>query len=323
MVTFVSFLVSFNFILSSHILLAQSSTTEDVIDLKDGYNDYEAVTIFVDRLPAAFPGLVSVQTIGQSVRNRELWVIRVTDRVEEEEPGEPKVKYVANIHGNEAVGREMLLRLALHLLRSYGVDEAVTRLINTTDIYIMPSMNPDGFEVAVEGDCRGVKGRGNENGVDLFSDFPLLFNSSLMEDTGAGSEDSAFEPEEGPLPPLEAPRQPETNAFIRWIRENRFVLSANFHGSDLFVAYPFDDSASHAKGQPSGTPDEAVFEWLAKTYAYNHEEMAPGVRCPGSKVTTVNGTVNGNRWFPVEGMLYSHQGNSITPSSQCMYHCCR
>lgn len=303
MFPFVLFLVSFNVLLCSQLFFVQSSIAEYEIDLKDSYTNYESLTVFLDRLPAAFPHLVAVQSIGQSVHHRELWVIRITDRVEEEEPGEPKVKYVANIHGNEPVGREVLLRFALHLLKSYGKDEAITRLINSTDIYILPSMNPDGFEMADEGSCTGVKGRENANGIDLFADFPLLFNSSHMEDIGAGNEDSSFEPEEAPLSsPSEAPRQPETNAVIRWIKENNFVLSANFHGSDLFVVYPFDDSASHAKGRPSGTPDEAVFKWLAQTYAQNHKEMAAEVHCPGSKVSTENGTINGNKWFPVEGM---------------------
>lgn len=312
MITFVSFFVSSTILLCSQLLFVQSSISESDIDLNDQYTNYEALTVWLDRLPAAFPHLVAVQTIGQSVRYRELWVIRITDRVEEEEPGEPKVKYVSNIHGNEPVGREMLLRFALHLLKSYGKDEAITRLINSTDIYIMPSMNPDGFEVAVEGSCTGVRGRANENGVDLFADFPLLFNSSYTEDYSAGTDDdSTFEPE---VTPPKTPHQPETNALIRWMKENRFVLSANFHGSDLFVAYPLDDSASHVRGEPSGTPDDAVFEWLAQTYVHNHEDMAAGVRCPGSKVTTINGTINGNSWFPVEGLSHSHPLTSIAQS---------
>ncbi len=36
--------------------------------------------------------------------------------------GKPNVKYVANMHGNEAVGREMLLHLILHLVQNYDND---------------------------------------------------------------------------------------------------------------------------------------------------------------------------------------------------------
>ena len=46
----------------------------------------------------------------------------------------PMVKYVGNMHGNELVGREILLALAEYLVLNYGVDERVTRLLNSTEV---------------------------------------------------------------------------------------------------------------------------------------------------------------------------------------------
>ena len=46
----------------------------------------------------------------------------------------PMVKYVANIHGDEAVSRELLLGLAQYLVWNYGSDHRVTRVLNNTEV---------------------------------------------------------------------------------------------------------------------------------------------------------------------------------------------
>ncbi len=81
--------------------------------------------------------------------------MRITTNPTTDVPGKPRFKYVGNIHGDEALSRQLLVYLIEYLLTQYGRDVSVTELVKRTDIYIMASMNPDGFERAVEGDCTG------------------------------------------------------------------------------------------------------------------------------------------------------------------------
>ena len=53
--------------------------------------------------------------------------------------------------------------------------DTITELVDTTDITIIPTINPDGFDRGKEGACSGgdyQTGRYNEGNKDLNRDFP-------------------------------------------------------------------------------------------------------------------------------------------------------
>ena len=123
------------------------------------YHNYTSMTTFLRHVSTVYSNLTALYSIGQSVQGREMWVMVVSRSPYEHMVGKPNVKYVANMHGNEAVGRELMLHLILHLVQNYETDYYVRWLLDNTRIHIMPSMNPDGFEVATEGKCQGGQGR--------------------------------------------------------------------------------------------------------------------------------------------------------------------
>lgn len=102
----------------------------------------------------------------------------------------------------------------------------VTSLLNGTDIHLMPSVNPDGYEAAREGLCSpapDITGRQNAHRIDLNRNFPDQFQIS-------GNDDEE----------LTKNREPETLNMMTWIVNNPFVLSANLHGGSVVASYPYD-----------------------------------------------------------------------------------
>ncbi|XP_073681191.1 carboxypeptidase D, b [Garra rufa] len=209
------------------------------------YYNYAEMTERLQRFSQRYAHICRLSSIGQSVEGKELWAMRITTNPTTDVPGKPRFKYVGNIHGDEALSRQLLVYLIEYLLTQYSRDLRVTELVNRTDIYIMASMNPDGFERAVEGDCNGSsEGRENAKHFDLNMSFP-----DQDESFSKTSEDT-----------------PEVTAVIKWILEKKFVLSGSLHEGSVMASIPSDDGSSYAS-------DDAVFRHLAQTYIENHPIM--------------------------------------------------
>ncbi|XP_078449033.1 carboxypeptidase N catalytic chain-like [Lampetra fluviatilis] len=269
------------------------------------HHDYEAMVRALRAVASRCPDVSRLYSIGQSAQGRHLYAMEMSDNPGTHEVGEPEFKYVGNMHGNEALGRELLLHLLHHLCSEHRRGAArVQRLLRSTRIHVLPTMNPDGYEVAAA-QSQGAEahwytdGRGNARGVDLNRDFPDLTAVFYQHERGGGPNHHLALPSG-----WHAQVQPETRAVIRWLRQHNFVLSANLHGGAVVANYPFDKSRRGRQPLPSrlhhyaGTPDDPLFRHLAITYSYAHGWMHTGTNC-GDYFP--DGITNGASWYSLSG----------------------
>ncbi|CAH2052750.1 unnamed protein product, partial [Iphiclides podalirius] len=284
-------LLFYKFILLFTLLIKESSLRsvedEETFLKAPQYTHYDDLVKSFDELETTYPELAKVYSIGKSVEGRRLLVLQISESVKNEHPERPAFKYVANMHGDESIGRELMVYLGKYLLMNYGKNDRVTRLVNTTDIHLMPSLNPDGFEASKEGECESLQesaGRNNAKGVDLNRDFPDQFDRNR-------SNEEAY---------LFGGRQPETAALMRWVLGKQFVLSGNLHGGAVVASYPYDDSSTGKDCcEESRSPDNELFKHLATVYASQHVDMKRGNVCPPDNFD--GGVTNGAFWYSVQG----------------------
>ncbi len=140
------------------------------------YHTNDELRILLNNVHAKCPHITSLYTLGRSVSGTKLLAIVFSRNPLVHEPGKPEFKYVANMHGDEVLGRELMLQLCVYLCENYDRSALVRSLVDLTRIHIVPSINPDGFEQAMV--TKQGPGRTNANGVDLNRDFPFVFNTT-------------------------------------------------------------------------------------------------------------------------------------------------
>ena len=134
-------------------------------DWNDGeYHDYYKTTEFLSDFEVNYPGLVDVFSIGKSVLEKDIWCIKITN----EKNNAAKLSCLIDgcIHGNEWAAGEACLYLAEYLLINFKNNNTITHILNTTTIFLVPIINPDG---------RQSDTRWNENGIDLNRNFDAHF----------------------------------------------------------------------------------------------------------------------------------------------------
>jgi len=128
------------------------------------YHDYFGTTKMLNGFNQNYPDLVKVFSIGKSVLGKDIWCIRVTN--EKNDTIKSSCLIDGCIHGEEWEAGEACLYLAEYLLINFGNNASITDVLNTTEVYLVPLVNPDGRQDDVNY---------NDNGINLNRNFDVDF----------------------------------------------------------------------------------------------------------------------------------------------------
>jgi hypothetical protein len=113
----------------------------------DQFHDPVELDEEIENIHTTVPQLVDLEVIGESFEGRNLTCLRITN--EQNMVQKAKTLVVAQHHGREQITVEMALRFMLYLLNNYGNDDTITEYVDTQEIFVIPTLNPDALEVVV------------------------------------------------------------------------------------------------------------------------------------------------------------------------------
>ncbi|MDZ7369909.1 MAG: M14 family zinc carboxypeptidase [candidate division KSB1 bacterium] len=239
----------------------------------------------LQRASAEYPNIVALQDIGdgflkqRGFGGQDIWAIKISDEPEKEDDEEADVLIIGNIHAREIITPEVVLYFMNYLLTRYGKDPWVTHLVNNREIWLIPTMNPEGLDHVFSGDPadRGREERRNplwwrknmrdNNGDGIFS--PYMDGVDLNRNWGWqwGIDDRGSSPYYGEVTYRGAApfSEPETQALRDFVKQHRFVVSLCYHSYSNLWLYPWGYTFD-----PLPEPVLRVFKELADSCtAYN------------------------------------------------------
>ncbi|KAF6037078.1 hypothetical protein EB796_004639 [Bugula neritina] len=172
--------------------------------------------------------------IGQSFEGREMKVIKITSN---SSTGNKSAVFVeGGAHAREWISPVFVNNLIYKLIIEYGVDSSVTLMLDNYDWYILPLVNPDGYQYSHDSERYWRKNRATTIfrdcvGVDLNRNFPSfgmsdpVYSKHPCEDTYGG-----------PFPGSE----PETKNLVKFLLGvDKLHVFLSFHSYSKMILIPW------------------------------------------------------------------------------------
>ncbi len=199
----------------------------------DRYHSPQEGVAFMQDLAAAFPDFVQMVDIGDTNEGRDIWALKITDGVMlPPEPDEERILFTGVTHAREWATHEMMLYMAEYLTSRYGQDPLVTHLVDNSVIWLVPVVNPDGFEYSWSDYRMWRKNRASLGGstcvgVDINRNYAYGWGGS------GSSGDPCSSTYRGPEPASE----PETQAIQSLLASEKPVIALSYHTYSQLLLY--------------------------------------------------------------------------------------
>ena len=210
---------------------AERAGVDDPADLPpNGYPDLNGVRTQMQAAAASFPAicqyvnLTTKYSLPRTAGNRQITAIKISDNVAQDED-EPAFLMIAAVHCREVVTPVIALDVIDRLTSMYGVDPAITSMVDNNEIWIIPVGNVDGYNHVFTANSFWRKNRRQFPqgiGVDVNRNFPFGWSSGCAGSTNVGSETY-----KGPSPASEV----ETQTIMALSEDQRFTKVLDYHSS--------------------------------------------------------------------------------------------
>ncbi|WGK64605.1 M14 family zinc carboxypeptidase [Croceiramulus getboli] len=241
-----------------------------------GYLNYQEVLDELDAMRALYPDLITTRAdVGSFTTNgtapagydldipiggNSIQWVRISNNADVDE-AESEILYTALHHAREPNSMQQLIFFMWYLLENYESDPQVKYLLDQTELYFIPVVNPDGYlynqYTNPDGGGNWRKNRFNAYGVDNNRNYDYYINGDpgmgIWGGDGASS-DTNNGTYHGPAPFSE----PENQAIKFFVEQHEFVAALNNHSFGNLLLYPF--------GYTANTPssEDALFQRISE-----------------------------------------------------------
>jgi carboxypeptidase T len=247
------------------------------------YHTYAENEQIIDSAVAAHPDIAMKFSIGKSYQGREIWGIKISDNVHADED-EPEVFIHGLTHARERASNEEALALIQMFTGEYDTNARIKAIVDSTVIWIVPMLNPDGAEFDMSGGHwhRWRKNRqpipgSDQIGVDLNRNWGYFWGKGSGRGTD-GSANPASDYYRGWAPEV-APEVRDYEAFeaSRVINgRQRIVASIGFHSAAHEVLWPYSHTKVDVPPDMSSDDHAALVALGRKVAAINGYKPAQG-----------------------------------------------